>query len=86
MSNLFEPVKDTLLGARTGGTRRAGGRRSVAECLRQYEAEMYRKGAEKVQRSRDAAYYLHSKAALAEGNVTRAKAAEDFVLSTKADQ
>jgi salicylate hydroxylase len=86
MSNLFEPVKDTLLGARTGGTRRAGGRRSVAECLRQYEAEMYRKSAEKVQRSRDAAYYLHSKAALAEGNVTRAKAAEDFVLSTKADQ
>jgi hypothetical protein len=52
-------------------------RPSVSECIRQYESEMLSRGADKVQKSRDAAYYLHSSAALAVGNVTRAKAAED---------
>lgn len=58
-------------------------RRSIAENLRVYEAEMYAKGAEKVQRSRDAAFYLHNESALAEANVTRAKAAEDFAAANR---
>ena len=60
------------------------GRRSIAENLRLYEADMYAKGAEKVQRSRDAAYYLHHECALAEGDVTRAKAAEEFAALQRA--
>lgn len=58
-------------------------RRSIAENLRIYESEMFAKGAEKVQRSRDAAFYLHNESALAEGNITRAKAAEDFANSSQ---
>lgn len=61
-----------------GGASTQPGRRSIAENLRLYEADMYAKGAEKVQRSRDAAYYLHHECALAEGDMTRAKAAEEY--------
>lgn len=56
-------------------------RRRLSENLRLYESEMYTKGAEKVQRSRDAAFYLHNESALAEGNITRAKAAEEFAAA-----
>jgi 2-polyprenyl-6-methoxyphenol hydroxylase-like FAD-dependent oxidoreductase len=75
-SNLFVPAR-----AKTANNVATGHRRSIAENLRLYEQEMYAKAAEKVQRSRDAAFYLHNESALAEGNVTRAKAAEDFALS-----
>jgi 2-polyprenyl-6-methoxyphenol hydroxylase-like FAD-dependent oxidoreductase len=74
-SNLFVPAR-----AKTDG-QTGSHRRGIAENLRLYEQDMYAKAAEKVQRSRDAAFYLHNESALAEGNVTRAKAAEDFALS-----
>lgn len=51
-------------------------RRPVHEALRSYEAEMVHRSMEKIQRSQDAAVFLHSPAALAEANITRAKAAE----------
>jgi 2-polyprenyl-6-methoxyphenol hydroxylase-like FAD-dependent oxidoreductase len=69
-SSLCGPVADAA--------QRGRARRCIAENLRLYESEMLAKGAEKVQRSRDAAYYLHHEVALAEGNVVRAKAAEDY--------
>ena len=52
------------------------GRRPVAEALREYEDEMASRSAVKVVKSRAAAEQLHSPAALAVGNVTRAFAAE----------
>jgi salicylate hydroxylase len=52
------------------------GRRPLAEALRSYEKEMCVRAAAKVLKSRTAAVYLHSPAALAQANVTRAMAAE----------
>ncbi len=52
------------------------GRRPVEEALREYEDEMCARSAVKVIKSRNAAVQLHSPAALAVGNVTRAFAAE----------
>ena len=58
------------------------GRRPVAEALREYEDEMCARSAVKVIKSRNAAVQLHSPAALAVGNVTRAFAAEGSSNST----
>ncbi len=51
-------------------------RRSIAEALYHFEQEMLMRSKPKVLKSRDAALYLHSPAALAVGNITRAKAAQ----------
>ena len=51
-------------------------RRSLQRALRDYEAEMCERSREKVLKSRSAAVYLHSKAALNKLNITRAAAAE----------
>ena len=61
----FEP--DAEAGEREGG---------VGAALAAFEAEMCARSEEKVRRSRDAAAYLHSPAALAEGNCVRAHAAQ----------
>eukprot|EP01033_Poteriospumella_lacustris_P005178 gene5178-3697_t len=52
------------------------GARSVAAALRLFESEMQPRAAEKVTRSRQAAAFLHSPAALHRADVTRAFAAE----------
>ena len=53
----------------------AGGASDVARALAAFEETMCARSEEKVRRSRDAAAYLHSAAALAEGNCVRAHAA-----------
>jgi salicylate hydroxylase len=53
------------------------GKRSIETALREYERDMVARTQVKVMKSREAAKYLHSSAALAEGNITRAKAAEN---------
>lgn len=52
----------------------------VAVALSFFEKQMCLRSEEKVRRSRDAAQYLHSPAALAEGNCVRAHAAADKVM------
>ena len=52
-----------------------GGASDVALALAAFEETMCSRSEEKVRRSRDAAAYLHSEAALAEGNCVRAHAA-----------
>jgi len=53
--------------------------RSVQSALREYEREMCRRSSSKVLKSREAAALLHKPAAvLAVGDITRAKAAEQF--------
>ena len=52
-----------------------GGASDVARALAAFEETMCARSEEKVRRSRDAAAYLHSAAALAEGNCVRAHAA-----------
>jgi 2-polyprenyl-6-methoxyphenol hydroxylase-like FAD-dependent oxidoreductase len=54
---------------------RSGGASDVARALAAFEETMCSRSEEKVRRSRDAAAYLHSEAALAEGNCVRAHAA-----------
>ena len=76
-SNLYASTKTSI----TGKLSSYRNRRNISENLRLYESEMYMKGSEKVKRSRDAAHYLHHESALAEANVTRAKAAQDFSIS-----
>ena len=49
----------------------------VANALKSFELAMCARSEEKVRRSRDASTYLHSPAALAEGNCVRAHAAAD---------
>ena len=56
------------------------GRRPVHEALKAYEIEMSSRSREKVLKSRSAASYLHSPAALATGDITRAAAAELYAL------
>jgi hypothetical protein len=51
-------------------------KRPVSAALRDYESEMCMRSGKKVQKSREAAFYLHSEAALAEGDITRAAAAQ----------
>jgi salicylate hydroxylase len=51
-------------------------RQEISSALRLYEQNMLRRSSEKVLKSRRSAIYLHSSAALAEGNITRAMAAE----------
>ena len=60
------------------------GRRPLVEALREYEDEMCARSAVKVIKSRNAAVQLHSPAALAVGNVTRAFAAEGLNNHTNA--
>lgn len=76
-SNLYASTKTSIPGKLSSYRNR----RNISENLRLYESEMYMKGSEKVKRSRDAAHYLHHESALAEANVTRAKAAQDFSIS-----
>ena len=54
---------------------RSGGASDVARALAAFEETMCARSEEKVRRSRDAAAFLHSAAALAEGNCVRAHAA-----------
>jgi hypothetical protein len=51
-------------------------RRPITEALHDFEQDMLFRSRPKVLKSRDAALYLHSEAALVEGNITRAKAAQ----------
>ena len=56
-----------------------GSLRSVEAALREFEKEMSERSRRKVLKSREAASLLHQPAAvLAVGNITRARAAEDF--------
>ena len=55
----------------------------VAAALASFEATMCARSEEKVRRSRDAAAFLHSPAAMAEGNCVRAHAAAAAVEATE---
>jgi hypothetical protein len=49
---------------------------SIVTALAKYEKKMIPRSTEKIMKSRSAALFLHSPAALAPGNITRAAAAE----------
>lgn len=56
--------------------------RSLSSVIKDYERSMLLRSASKVHKSRSAAKFLHSSAALAPGNITRAAAAEIYHQTT----